>query len=488
MDKKRVLKTNLILLLVLSAILTAQRFLTSDIQIALNVLIATGSTCAVATFVYYFNMPFFVKALVMSISPFYASLALSIILGGIPHMFLIYMGAFVLAALYFNTRLLTVSGIIINLSIIIAYLLTPVGLLGAEASTSDLIVKLGMIDSTGFLVLFLLTKWGNEALNKATESQRKSDGLLGELNERVEQLKKTTVELDTLIKKSKEMFDVSVLTSSEITETTSQIAEGASHEAQIANEIQHSMETIEPKIASTEDTTNEIASVSNDMMRDVSESKGEVKELNDIMGMIGENDTQQRESIKGLLDNIKTVAQSLKGISEISEQTNLLALNAAIEAARAGEAGKGFAVVADEIRGLADKSGEIVSNINIRINDMVASADLFIEKSEELSSTIEDGEQHTQVFKERFQKMEEVFQHIYEDLQKGQNEISEVAEEIKKTLDEVVKIAAISEENASSTQELFASTDELKNQIHSLSSEMEKIAQLKDELSRSIHA
>jgi len=360
-------------------------------------------------------------------------------------------------------------------------------LLGGQAEVSDLIVKMGMIDSTGFLVLFLLTKWGNAALTHAKESQNKSDKLLNELNERVEQLKKTTVELDSLIKKSREMFDVSVLTSSEITETTSQIAEGASHEAQIANEIQHSMETIEPKIAGTEDTTNAIASVSNEMMHDVSESKGEVKDLNDIMGKIGENDTQQRNSMKGLLDNIKMVAESLKGISEISEQTNLLALNAAIEAARAGEAGKGFAVVADEIRGLADKSGEIVGDINHRIDNMVDSADQFIDKSEELSSTIEDGEKHTQVFKERFQKMEGVFQHIYEDLQKGQNEISDVAEEIKKTLDMVVKIAAISEENASSTQELFASTDELKNQIHSLSAEMEKIAQLKDELSHSMH-
>ncbi|MFW6262980.1 MAG: hypothetical protein ACOC34_02995, partial [Thermotogota bacterium] len=291
MNQKRVLKTNLILLLVLSAILTVQRFLTSDTQIALNVLIATGSTCAVAVFVYYFTMPFFLKGLIMSISPFYAALSLSMILGGIPHMFLIYMGAFVLAALYFNTRLLTVSGIIINVSIVIAYIINPVGLLGVEASTSDLIVKMGMIDSTGFLVLYLLTKWGNDALNKASENQKKSDKFLGELHERVEQLKKTTVELDTLIKRSKEMFEVSVLTSSEITETTSQIAEGASHEAQIANEIQHSMETIEPKIANTEETTNEIASVSNDMMQDVSESKGEVKGLNDIMGMIGENDT-----------------------------------------------------------------------------------------------------------------------------------------------------------------------------------------------------
>lgn len=63
-----------------------------------------------------------------------------------------------------------------------------------------------------------------------------------------------------------------------------------------------------------------------------------------------------------------------------------------------------------------------------------------------------------------------------------------MAQEIKKTLDLVMRIAAISEENASSTQELFASTDELKTQIHSLSSEMQRIAQLKDELNHSIHA
>jgi len=488
MDKKRVLKTNLILFLVISLILTVQRFLTSDIEIALSVFAATGSASAVALFTYYFNMPFFLKGVIMSITPFFASLALSVILGGIPNMFLIYIGSFTLAALYFNVKLLMVSGLIVNITIIIVFIFNPVGLLGPEASLTDLIVKMGMMDSMGLLVLYLLTKWGNEAINQANENQKKSDILFGELHERVEQLKQTTVELDALVKKSKDMFEVSVLTSSEITETTSQIAEGASHEAQIANEIQHSMEIVDPKIAGTEDTTNEIATVSNEMMKDVQGSKVEVKDLDRIMSMISENDFQQREAIKGLLGNINTVAESLNGISEISKQTNLLALNAAIEAARAGEAGKGFAVVADEIRGLADKSGEIVGNINSRIDEMVQSADHFIGKSEELSSTIEDGQKHTQVFKDRFENMEQVFQHIYVDLQKSQNEINDVAQEIKKTLDLVMRIAAISEENASSTQELFASTDELKTQIHSLSSEMQRIAQLKDELNHSIHA
>ncbi|QDL53010.1 methyl-accepting chemotaxis protein [Rhodoferax aquaticus] len=77
------------------------------------------------------------------------------------------------------------------------------------------------------------------------------------------------------------------------------------------------------------------------------------------------------ETMKGINDASRKIADIISVIDGIAFQTNILALNAAVEAARAGEQGRGFAVVASEVRSLAGRSADAAKEIKSLINASV---------------------------------------------------------------------------------------------------------------------
>ncbi|WP_353367945.1 methyl-accepting chemotaxis protein, partial [Acidovorax sp. FG27] len=98
--------------------------------------------------------------------------------------------------------------------------------------------------------------------------------------------------------------------------------------------------------------------------------------------------SQVVDTMKGISESSRRIADIINVIDGIAFQTNILALNAAVEAARAGEQGRGFAVVAGEVRSLAGRSAEAAKEIKQLITDSVSRVEAGTVLADEAGSTM----------------------------------------------------------------------------------------------------
>lgn len=196
-----------------------------------------------------------------------------------------------------------------------------------------------------------------QALADGDLTQRVTASFQGEFDKLKQNCNQSCDNLGQLILNLRQVATAIQSASTEISQGNNDLASRTEQQASSLEETASGMEQLSSTVQNNAQNARQAAELA-EQARGIADENGQlVQTLVQTMG--------------GIHQAARRIADIIGVIDGIAFQTNILALNAAVEAARAGDQGRGFAVVASEVRTLAQRSATAAKDIKSLIDDSV---------------------------------------------------------------------------------------------------------------------
>lgn len=482
---KRAVNANIGFIWFFSFFLSLTAYINGGLSYGIKALVATLLTAIIATIVSLLPVSITFKSEFVIFLPFFASLGLSIINGGVARMFNIYILALVMQALYFNYKRMFIVGAIINSVLIVLYIVDPNLIMDSGMGLGEFIPRMGAVFSA-YLVLLLLSKWGQETVRDAQNQSEKSEEAFTKLKQIFDNVKASTLHLkestESCTSKMIENRDGNVAINQAIKELAQSVDEAASTVSDINSSVGFSGENVDKTYAIME----QLDLVFVKLKSAFGESGKSMKSMTESVYKMNDTMNDSFSTIKVLSSKMEEIQSHLDGIVTISSQTNLLALNASIEAARAGEHGRGFSVVADEIRKLSVESSSFADDIRKITSGLMEATQSALEKAEVGQQAMNEGVEAMRNLDTHFTVVDENFSIASKELSDESSLIRMIHLEFSKIEDSIASIAAILEENAAHFEEIASRVDVQSEITEEVTEEIQSISKVGSHLYESV--
>jgi methyl-accepting chemotaxis protein len=160
------------------------------------------------------------------------------------------------------------------------------------------------------------------------------------------------------------------------------------------------------------------------------------------------------QTMDGINESSRKIADIVGTIDSIAFQTNILALNAAVEAARAGEQGRGFAVVASEVRALAQRSAAAAREIKTLVSGSV-------ERVQQGTRLVDQAGKTMKQIVQSIQRVTDIMGEISQASSEQSSGVSQVGQAVSQMDRATQQNAALVEQSAAAAESLKLQAEQL---------------------------